>query len=188
MGQTSELDKAALGYLLGDRGVFTSDDDLNAAVRQVSEQLHPECPVYAGIQFLGGLVTSPEGRPQVADLADAGDWAQVGEDGVPLLGDEYRLHAAAPGTAWIALLDGEVIAALECSAPVYLTHSEHGRIGIGTGTRTISRVRHGEHGFCQEHTAWVGGSWPACDTPVPDAKRAEAADGYLPSQYGDIVL
>jgi hypothetical protein len=50
----SEMSEMALDYLFGDRSVFESDEDLNAAVRQVSDQLRG---MTAAPQGLAGTCT-----------------------------------------------------------------------------------------------------------------------------------
>ena len=42
MAEMTELSKLALDYLFGDRTVFANDEELNAVVCQLSDQLRPE--------------------------------------------------------------------------------------------------------------------------------------------------
>ena len=65
MAEMSELSKLAVDYLFGDRTVFANDEELNAVVCQLSDQLRPEASGTAKASEVTGF------RAEAADLPAA---------------------------------------------------------------------------------------------------------------------
>jgi hypothetical protein len=102
-----------------------------------------EVPVLGGLQAQGDLFIIP--RPGRAATAAP---KPVPAGGIPVIaavggGHEHRLFAGIPGTATFtpAAGGGQDIGVLECTAPAYVLHPEHGAAGIAPGSYVLRRQR-----------------------------------------------
>jgi hypothetical protein len=113
---------------------------------EVYEHLEAEAevPVNDGLQAQGDLFIVPIAAPgpgaggggQMVPAAGVAVIAAVGG------GHEHRLFAGTPGTAfWAPAAGGQGIGTLECTAPAYVLHPEHGATGIAPGTYELRRQR-----------------------------------------------
>lgn len=122
----------------------TLADVTRATGFEVLEHLEAEAevPVLGGLQAQGDLFIVP-----VATQLDAGRTpAPVPAEGIAVIaavggGHEHRLFAGVPGTAFFSPLSGQDIGILECAAPAYLLHPEHGATGIAPGSYVLRRQR-----------------------------------------------
>lgn len=103
-----------------------------------------EVPVLSGLQAQGDLFIVPVPVGKVARSRGT----EVPAEGIAVIeamngGHEHRLFAGKPGTAfWDAAAPGEqVIGVLECVAPAYVLHPEHGGAGIAPGRYELRRQR-----------------------------------------------
>lgn len=104
-----------------------------------------EVPVNDGLQAQGDLFIVPTaapapgagGGPQMVPAAGIAVIEAIGG------GHEHRLFAGTPGTAfWApATRTGQSIGVLQCTAPAYVLHPEHGATGIAPGTYELRRQR-----------------------------------------------
>lgn len=112
---------------------------------EVLEHLEAEAevPVLSGLQAQGDLFIVPieVGTDTIRGDAvpDAGAAVIEAMNG----GHEHRLFAGTPGTAfWYTSVAGEqTIGWLECTAPAYVLHPEHGAAGIAPGRYELRRQR-----------------------------------------------
>ena len=113
---------------------------------EVLEHLEAEAdvPVLDGLQAQGDLFVVP----REGSVAHKGLMTEVPAAGIAVIegvggGHEHRLFASAPGTArWMAFaVPGQDIGVLECTAPAYLLHPEHGATGIAPGRYVMRRQR-----------------------------------------------
>lgn len=102
-----------------------------------------EVPVLPGLQAQGDLIIVP------VPLAEAADPKPVPPEGIPVIeavggGHEHRLFAGQPGTATFGKPNAfgtQAIGVLECTAPAYLLHPEHGATGLAPGRYELRRQR-----------------------------------------------
>ena len=104
-----------------------------------------EIPVLAGLQLQGDLAVIPSAAPGPAarggrQTVPAGGVAVIEAVGA---GHEHRLFAGSPGTAfWTpARSAGQDIGVLECTAPAFVAHPEHGYAGLAPGAYLLRRQR-----------------------------------------------
>jgi hypothetical protein len=103
-----------------------------------------EVPVNDGLQAQGDLLIVPFPGYRVN-----GTKAAVAAAGVPVIeavgsGNEHRLFAGVPETAWFtpgSHQGMQDIGVLECTSPAYVLHPEHGATGIAPGTYVLRRQR-----------------------------------------------
>lgn len=115
---------------------------------EVLEHLEAEAavPVLDGLQAQGDLFIVPIAAGVDTTAAQYG--AVVPAAGIAVIeamsgGHEHRLFAGEPGTAfWQQDVAGEqTIGVLECTAPAYVLHPEHGAAGIAPGRYELRRQR-----------------------------------------------
>jgi hypothetical protein len=106
-------------------------------------QREAEVPVNNGLQAQGDLLIIP-----TTTRMASGSGTVVPAAGIALIeavggGHEHRLFAGTPGTARFAPAapGGQDIGVLECTAPAYILHPEHGATGIAPGTYVLRRQR-----------------------------------------------
>ena len=104
-----------------------------------------EVPVLDGLQVQGDLCIVPIA---IAGPVPVSGRVTVPAAGIPVIspvgsGHEHRLFAGEPGTAFWAAAGGtsQDIGVLECTAPAYIAHIEHGYAGIAPGTYLLRRQR-----------------------------------------------
>lgn len=120
---------------------------------EVLEHLEAEAqvPVLDGLQAQGDLFIIP-GTAWSQTIAPPDGWRAglkpVPDHGVAVIeavggGHEHRLFAGTPGTAWWTPVTGmpQDIGVLECTAPAYVLHPEHGATGLAPGTYLFRRQR-----------------------------------------------
>lgn len=102
-----------------------------------------EVPVLSGLQAQGDLFIVPL---KVGKSALRG--GEVPAAGIAVIeamsgGHEHRLFGGEPGTAFFrpANSGGQAIGMLECTAPAYILHPEHGAAGIAPGAYELRRQR-----------------------------------------------
>jgi len=122
----------------------TLSDVTSATGFEVLEHLEAEAevPVLDGLQAQGDLIIVPKaghhGGTATRDVPPAG---------IPVIeaaggGHEHRLFAGTPGTAfWTPAGAGQVIGVVECTAPAYILHPEHGAAGLAPGAYELRRQR-----------------------------------------------
>lgn len=112
----------------------------------VLEHLEAEAqvPVLDGLQAQGDLFIVPDPRAVLAQE----DSAAVPAAGIAVIeavgsGHEHRLFAGQSGTAWWYPGGGTAqdIGVLDCTAPAYVLHPEHGATGIAPGRYLLRRQR-----------------------------------------------
>lgn len=102
-----------------------------------------EIPVLDGLQAQGDLFIVPTPKSEMTGPKP------VPADGLAVIeavggGHEHRLFASEPGTAVFgASVSGlpQVIGVLECTAPAYILHPEHGATGLAPGRYELRRQR-----------------------------------------------
>lgn len=114
-----------------------------------------EVPVLDGLQAQGDLFIIPIIIPigqqtptRASSLTEAYDVKPVPPEGVAVIaavgsGHEHRLFAGTPDTAMFGPANafGADIGVLECTAPAYVLHPEHGATGIAPGLYVLRRQR-----------------------------------------------
>jgi hypothetical protein len=106
-------------------------------------------PVLDGLQAQGDLLIVPATLRLRAKAGTPAGIVQVPADGIAVIeattagGHEHRLFAGTPGTAyWLpAPGTGQDIGTLECAAPAWLLHPEHGATAMAPGTYRLRRQR-----------------------------------------------
>lgn len=112
---------------------------------EVYEHLEADAgvPVNDGLQAQGDLFIVPIAAPAPGR---GGGGQMVPAAGIAVIeaiggGHEHRLFAGTPGTAFWAPAGGQDIGTLQCTAPAYVLHPEHGATGIAPGTYELRRQR-----------------------------------------------
>lgn len=123
----------------------TLGDITTATGFAVLEHLEAEAhvPVLDGLQAQGDLFIVPAPASQMSGARP------VPSDGLAVIeavdgGHEHRLFASEPGTAVFGVaVSGlpQVIGVLECTAPAFVLHPEHGATGIAPGRYELRRQR-----------------------------------------------
>jgi hypothetical protein len=105
-----------------------------------------EVPVNDGLQFQGDLAIVPASLDDIR--AASGKTIRVSAEGIPVIeavdgGHEHRLLAGTPKTASLTAVGrgSQDIGLLECTAPAYIAHQEHGYLGIAPGAYVLRRQR-----------------------------------------------